>query len=244
IKDRVAPTIYLNAYFEHYQDGIPFDQIIDELIELYTCDTRLPQIDPELLAHFDRLRDKIAYKLIHTKSNEALLTDLPHIPYMDLSIVFYLFLEENEYGHMTVLIHHSHLKAWGSTIEELYALAKDNTPRLLPISLKNMLDVLKGIAKEHLGDDYREEFVNELISPDDQSPLYVLSNTSGLNGACTILYEQQLKSFADLLEQDLVILPSSIHEVLLVPYEEELCFEELASMVQHINQTEVPKADQ
>ncbi|MEG2349351.1 MAG: DUF5688 family protein [Hungatella sp.] len=244
IKDRVAPTIYLNAYFEHYQDGIPFDQIIDELIELYTCDTRLPQIDPELLAHFDRLRDKVAYKLIHTKSNEALLTDLPHIPYMDLSIVFYLFLEENEYGHMTVLIHHSHLKAWGSTIEELYALAKENTPRLLPISLKNMLDVLKGIAKEHLGDDYREEFVNELISPDDQSPLYVLSNTSGLNGACTILYEQQLKSFADLLEQDLVILPSSIHEVLLVPYEEELCFEELASMVQHINQTEVPQADQ
>ncbi|MEG2700536.1 MAG: DUF5688 family protein, partial [Hungatella sp.] len=54
----------------------------------------------------------------------------------------------------------------------------------------------------------------------------------------------QLKSFADLLEQDLVILPSSIHEVLLVPYEEELCFEELASMVQHINQTEVPQADQ
>lgn len=41
----------------------------------------------------------------------------------------------------------------------------------------------------------------------------------------------------------MIILPSSIHEVLLVVYEEELCMEELKEMVRHVNQTEVAKEE-
>ncbi|MBS5062662.1 MAG: hypothetical protein KHZ58_02695, partial [Hungatella hathewayi] len=51
------------------------------------------------------------------------------------------------------------------------------------------------------------------------------------------------KNFADLLEQDLLILPSSIHEVLLLPYAEDICMEDLFQMVRHVNQTEVPVED-
>lgn len=58
-----------------------------------------------------------------------------------------------------------------------------------------------------------------------------------------MLYEGILKDFAAVLEYDLIILPSSVHEVLLVPYEEDLCMEELKEMVRHINRTEVAKEE-
>lgn len=241
--DRIAPTIYLNAYYQQLEEGVPLDSILDEIFQVYTDSSVVPQVDPGILSDFPSLRPKVAYKLIHTESNQKLLATIPHMTYLDLSIVFYLFLEENEYGHMTALIHQSHMESWGTTIEELYQLASENTPKLLHADVKSMDDVMKELAQAKLGDDYDEAFIDELLAPTDAPPLFVLSNSAGLNGACSILYAGLLKNFADSLEQDLVILPSSIHEVLLIPYTEDICFDELLEMVRHINLTEVPVED-
>lgn len=241
--DRITPTIYLNAYYHQLEEGVPLDSILDEIFRVYTDNSVVPQVDPSFLSDFPSLRPKVAYKLIHRESNQKLLTTIPHMDYLDLSIVFYLFLEENEYGHMTALIYQNHMESWGTTMEELYQLASVNTPRLLHADVKSMDDVMKELAQAKLGDDYDEAFIDELLDPSDTPPLFVLSNSAGLNGACAILYENLLKNFADSLEQDLVILPSSIHEVLLIPYTEDICFEELLEMVHHINLTEVPVED-
>ena len=216
----VSPTIYLESYYERFQEGTSFNFIIQEILQIYQEHTAVTHLDFSILNDFSLLRDKVMYKLIHTASNRELLQDIPSIPYLDLSIVFYLFLEKNEYGQMTALIHNDHLESWNTCLEELYRLASANTPEFLPADLKPMSDVMKSIAQEQLGTDYREDFIDELMSSPDASPLYVLTNSSGICGACALLYPDQLKNFADMLESDLVILPSSIHEVLLVPYDD------------------------
>ena len=58
-----------------------------------------------------------------------------------------------------------------------------------------------------------------------------------------MLYPNILKNFAEQLDRDLVILPSSIHEVLLLPYDESILFRELSDMVSNINQNEVAVED-
>ena len=73
--------------------------------------------------------------------------------------------------------------------------------------------------------------------------LYVLTNSRGINGAACILYPRVLKEFAESLGEDLIILPSSIHEVLLTPSSVSLPPEELNEMVQAINQSDVPAED-
>ncbi len=239
----VSPTIYLESYYERFQEGTSFNFIIQEILQIYQEHTAVTHLDFSILNDFSLLRDKVMYKLIHTASNRELLQDIPSIPYLDLSIVFYLFLEKNEYGQMTALIHNDHLESWNTCLEELYRLASANTPEFLPADLKPMSDVMKSIAQEQLGTDYREDFIDELMSSPDASPLYVLTNSSGICGACALLYPDQLKNFADMLESDLVILPSSIHEVLLVPYDDHISFDELAHMVSHINRAEVPVED-
>lgn len=243
-KDMAAsPTIYLNSYYERYQEGISFSSIVNEILQIYQENSSVTHLDFSVLNDFSLLKDKVMYKLIHTASNKDLLADLPSIPYLDLSIVFYLFLEKNEYGQMTALIHNDHLASWNTCLEEIFQLASVNTPRLLPPELKTMAEVMKSIAKDHLGSEYREDLVDQLLSAPSVTPLYVLTNTAGISGACAILYPGQLKNFADMLGKDLVILPSSIHEVLLIPYEENISFDELARTVSHINRSEVPVED-
>ncbi len=67
-----------------------------------------------------------------------------------------------------------------------------------------------------------------------------MTNTAGINGACTILYPGILKNFSATLNQDLVIIPSSIHEVLLVPYDSTVSLDDLSNMVNQVNHAEVP----
>lgn len=241
--ESLSPTIYLNSYYERYQDGVPFDSIIKEILDIYQQNSSVTSLDFSILNDFSLLKEKVVYKLVHTASNEELLKDLPSVPYLDLSIIFYLYLEKNENGQMTALIHNEHLKLWNTCVQELYSLASANTPRLLPAELRSMAEVMKSIAKEHLGDEYREELIDDLLSAPTVSPLYVQTNSAGVCGACTILYPNQLKNFADMVEADLIILPSSIHEVLLLPYEASISFQNLTNMVSHINRSEVPIED-
>ena len=122
-------------------------------------------------------------------------------------------------------------------------MAKRNTKRLLPAKIRNLSEVMQGIAMEYIGSNYEKSVIDELLSTPSDIPLYVLSNHMGRNGAIAMVYEGMLKDFATVLDHDLIILPSSIHEVLLVPYEEELCMEELKEMVRHINRTEVAEEE-
>lgn len=242
-EQKVSPTIYLNSYYERYLEGIPFHSIVKEILQIYQNNTPVTDLDFSVLNDFSRLREKVVCKLIHTASNKELLNTIPSVPYLDLSIVFYLYLDKTDSGQMTALIHNDHMKAWSTDTEELYRLALVNTPKLLPAQLRSMTAVMKAIAREHMGSEYREEFIDDLLSASTVSPLYVLTNSSGICGACTILYPNQLKNFADMVEKDLVILPSSIHEVLLIPYNDTISFKELADMVSHINRSEVPVED-
>lgn len=241
---RVAPTIYLNPYYSLYEKGMTLDEITQDILSIYADNSNLPQIDTLSMTDFSSLKSKVIYKLVQTASNQELLKDIPHIPYLDLSIVFYLFLEETSSGQMTAMIHNDHQTLWDVSTNQLYELAKINTPKILPPTIKSMNDVMKEIAVDWLGDDYQEEYMDHLEDEDHLSPLYVLSNRSNLNGAAAILYQSVLKNFANFLEQDLIILPSSIHEVLLMPFDDIVDINSLNEMVISINQSEVPAEDQ
>ena len=78
-------------------------------------------------------------------------------------------------------------------------------------------------------------FEEEPSSP----PLYVLTNQSHLNGASVLLYKNLLKELSDTIDESFYILPSSIHEIILVPSGSSLSKTNLNLMVQDVNQKEV-----
>ena len=184
------------------------------------------------------------FRIIHSASNQVLLNDLPHLPYLDLSIVFFVFLERNEAGQMTALIHNEHMKRWNVSVNDLWNAASRNTPREYPAQIQSMADLLREIAQKNMGEHYDPELIQDLLDSDDAAPLYVLSNSNGLYGASCMVYQNVLKDFADHLQADLILLPSSVHEVLLTPNLEDSSYEDLSSMVTSINRQEVSPEEQ
>ena len=77
----------------------------------------------------------------------------------------------------------------------------------------------------------------------EPSGLSVLSNREGFHGAAAILYPGELKRAADQLQNDLVVLPSSIHEVLLLPDDPGQDYGMLTRLVQEINRNEVEQEE-
>lgn len=238
---QLAPTIYLDSYYLDFKHGLSFTRIIEDIMDVCKGNTDMTLKDIKILLDFNNLKDKVIYKLIQKAANEELLKDIPSYDFLDLSIVFYLILDENKYEQMTALIHNSHMDSWGTTKEELYQLARRNTPEMLPAQIKTMREVLKGILIENQW-DMGDGMIDELLGG-EQHPMYVLSNERQVNGACCILYDNCLEKFAMEQKADIIILPSSIHETLLIPEWEGASYEELSALVAEINQSEVDESD-
>lgn len=125
------------------------------------------------------------------------------------------------------------MEHWGIDVNELFDIASFNTPKLLESDIKNLSEIVENIMKNKGAD------VTFPIEYKDESPMYVLTNKLKLYGACCILYKHLLEEFASSVKTDLYIIPSSIHEVLLVPKREEYDKEYLSELVREVNTTEL-----
>lgn len=244
VSEKIAPTIYLNSFYEESESGVPLERLIQNILRIYHEHSSFPSDDMEQLFHPENLKEKLFYKLVHTDSNCTLLSDIPHISFLDLSIVYYVLLSEDSSGQMTALIHNQHLDSWNIPLNQLHHTAFFNTPLHFPPLIRKISDIILEISNPYVNTNDESIFVEDLQSATSGlPPLYILTNSSGMYGASCILYDGVLKNFASQLETDLIILPSSVHEVLLFPYSDTICFEDLRDMVSSVNQSEVPQED-
>ena len=221
----LAPCIYLEEPYDKYLSGICMEDIIKELQN--ACHfAPIPNFNANTFLELDFVKDKIVYKLINLATNKELLETIPYIPYLDLAIVFYVMLEKEDSHSSTLLVNYKLMKEWNVTTKELEELAKENTPNILPYKFTPMSDV-----------------ISELLGHEVDSPLevemYVLNNTQSSFGAITLLYDNVLENIEEKLQAGFYVLPSSIHEVLVVPMTSAISKNELIAMVESVNSTEV-----
>lgn len=252
-----SPTFYID---DLYRKGISRDEIRKITDTLYKRfqNAELKE-DPDLsdFTEFDRAKEKLAFKLIHAERNRELLKEIPHKLFHDLALVFYYTVQEAPfYGNAAILVYNSHLKQWKVSEQTLMQTALENTPALFPAVIENMQDVMQKILRDSLeedlpqgesgeeelfDEDWKEELTRQMLEGQagSPSPMYVLSNRQKLYGAACMLYPGILKNFAEQQGKDLYILPSSIHEVLLIPVEKEISHKELREIVTEVNRTQV-----
>lgn len=113
-KSNISPVLYLDEWYEFYLVGKSLSLIAEDIVKLYHQAADVSFTDTEMLLNYEKLQEKILYKLVNFKSNQSLLKDVPHIPYLDLAIVFYVLLDCKDSGMATVLIRNEHLKTWGA----------------------------------------------------------------------------------------------------------------------------------
>ena len=240
--ENITPTIYLNNYKEHFDSGRPLEDIIQEIISVYQSHRNPEHIMVHDFYDFDNLKDKIIIKVIGTDKNERLLNNIPHLIMGDLglAVIPYVMLQSDEQGNMGFQIQHNHLKVWDKTLTEIIELAAANTNKMYNFVVKNMNEILfESFGMDVLGCNTDIELQNF------DNPMYVLTDSGNKTlGASQLYLKDKIKEFADICECSLYILPSSIHELILIREDfAGICVQELKQMVQSVNATEVSDED-
>ena len=238
----ISPTIYLEEYYERFKKGGNIEQITEQIMELYQEVKFRHSWEGEFVQKYENIKDKIIYQLINRQANEELLKDIPHIPYLDLAIIFYVLIELDEAGERmaTMLIRKEHLGWWKVEAQEVYRMARNNTKKLLPYEFSTMYAVVEELLGE--GTDSGEAFSEEEME-NQKDDMYVLSNMIRNYGAAAILYEDRLEGIALYLKENFYVLPSSVHEVIIVPESRAPSREDLCAIVSEINRTQVKEEE-
>lgn len=231
-----TPVIYLEYYLEEYKKCGDLEVICRDIIYEYEFHKDDVSFGSSVRMEFENIKETICLKLINLKKNQELLEEIPYIVFQDLAIIFYVVLPE--IGENTsITINYHMMNSWDRNIamDELYSLALRNTQRIFKEEVMPMEDLIAEML--NMGIENRP-----IISErGDKKELfmYVATNMSKLNGATVVLYPRLLKDFADKIEGDFYILPSSIHETIFIPADDGTHVRELAAMVKDVNETQV-----
>lgn len=224
--DRISPTVYLEEPYRQYLAGTTLQEIADRIVELYWDQMKDFNLDIDSFKEFEYVRDRIFHKLINYEKNSKLLEDVPYFKWCDLAVVFYYAVEEELMGRASILIHNNHLVMWEQTADVLYQIAQRNMRQRMPELLMPMQDLV-------------EEMTGVKLHQKDEIRMYVLTNRAKINGASAMLYSDKIRELAKRLQTDIMILPSSVHEVLLLPDDHEQEYAFYRQMVEEVNTTQV-----
>ena len=210
------PVIYLEQYFSMYELGMPMDDVVYHVVMAYYRMCIDGDIDVSFIHKWETLKSRIIYKVISKKRNQELLQKVPYVDWLDeFAIVFYILMEKEE---GLVLLERDVCEHYDVDSDELWKVAKENTPKLLPI----YFEIAKMTEEE------------KKIVPIE---MYVLSNKARTFGAGTILYPDCLEKIADKLQSSFYILLSSVHELVIIPVTASITVEELKIISRRANES-------
>ncbi|MDE6874192.1 MAG: hypothetical protein K2P87_07015 [Lachnospiraceae bacterium] len=252
--EAAAPAIYLDEYYQDFCTGKCLGDIIRQV--LYTYHDSSDESKRQLFQDIDfsplAMKDKVILRIVNYERNSALLHNIPYIRILDLAVVFHFMVYQDEDGIGTVRFTREHFCSFSdssdgktpvfTTVGELYCLALENTQRLFPVKLSLLDDVLKALLAQR-GAPSIPFLSSHYSSGNREGKLFVLSNLCGINGSACILYPGILANLTKYFQSDFYILPSSIHELLLLPVTNSFQEDELNDMIREINLTQVPEEE-
>lgn len=244
--DHASPNIYVNAYYDDYQMGKPTSLIMEEIAYRYYKIKEENDIEILDMRNLKKIRENIVLRLVNYDKNREMLQTCPYKRYLDLAIVFRYMAGRDPVGVVSALIRNEEFAAWNISIEELYQIALFNTMREFPWHMDSLAKVIVDSFKKRLPEGATEELAEELSvleQTENGVSMFVLSNTAGVNGASCILYDSVLRNFARVQECNIFILPSSVHEVMLVPENAETEPQFLEELVEEANRSAVGLVD-
>ncbi len=237
---RISPVVYLDDFFQRYsEEDLSIDDIVTRVSEIYKTHAQDAQdINVCGLTEYDTIREQIVPAICNSERCTEYLKNAPHESLCDLSVYYRLLVDIGNDGEGSVLVNSNLMKLWGISYDELKEQAWNNIRKYNPPSFHTMSSILKEMMPGLDDDDSFDE---------DLAPgMNVLSNTSKCNGAIYMADTETLRSICDEMDSDLILLPSSRHEIIILPFSMADTLErcnEMQLMVSEINATTVSSED-
>jgi len=245
----ISPTIYLKPYYKlAIDEKESILDIADSIRCVYYDSKPSDDFNIESLLDYDGIKPYITYKLINYEKNTKRLKNLPNRKFLDLAIIYEIQLtsamlplrnlETIDDNTATITITNDLLSKWNISEDELYNIAKHNADRLNPPVVKSLMAFCESLLNNIDCEQCFEE--DELPVEMDA---YILTNNTGRNGATVMLYKNQLAILSNIMNDDLVIIPSSIHEVIVFRKGTKNNIDEWNSIIDTVNSTELDECD-
>ena len=221
----IRPTIYVDEMLDK-----TLEEAVNKIVDIYENTQKNPvQFNPEEFMTWDNIKTKLQLCL-QRKGNE----DIVKRDFLDLEEYIRVIVDVDANGTGSFKVQPSHLTMWGITEEQLFNAAWDCTkPTITETDMAKVMAEMMGITVEEL-----------LKGMEDMPMQIVLSNKSGINGAIAMKDTWLLSEIANRYKSDLAILPSSIHECIVMPIDETVNFIDLNDMVREVNKTELVPEEQ
>ena len=251
----IAATIYLDSYYEEYEEGTPLGEIVRRLIQAYEEHRPAEKLHLDFFRDYEQVRPRLACRLVNLEKNREMLEQVPHQVWLDLAVVPCCILLGDELGCACILIRYSHMRYWNIDEKELLEEARTNMRQILRPECVSMKDFLYEMMRQAVADQLpeaepgREAEQEQLLDriagllarqrDSGRKEMFILSNTQHFYGASVLLYPDVLEHLAG-GKRGFFILPSSVHEVLLLADTGKESRFELYRMVNEVNERNVP----
>lgn len=217
-----APTLYIERMYKEYMRGADYEEI-RKAVER-ALHSAADKAIPSELVHFDwdnreDISKRIVCRVVGVKENQELLAAVPHKKIMDMAITYNIFLKADDNGMYSMKITNELFSRLGIDIDELHTTAMENSQKLFPEDFFSFSDRM-GLGS-------------------DKETMYVLTNKQCLNGAACVFYPEALQGISERIGSDFFLLPSSIHEMIIIPDTGKVSISELRKIVKYVNETAV-----
>lgn len=224
-KVNISPTIYIESFYEAYEE-VGMESIIDTIEEIYEENKINYNFDINSILDYESIKENLRAKLINYELNREFLKEVPHRRFLDLAIIVYIEINDKVIADMaSVIVKNNILESWDISKEEMISIAIENSEK--NINIMNMSDIV------------------DLTFNKEEVNMYVATNHEMLNGAIAMVNIKKIKELADtLVAQELIIIPSSIHEIILVTLDDMMDDKTyIHDMIKSVNSSIVNKSD-
>lgn len=235
---RIAPTIYLETLEEEFDSGIiSANEAAEQIVSAFKREgdhDASPIVS--IFSDAEEIYRRVYPKVINAAKNEELLAMVSNIRFLDLAEIFLVKMEMGgNIGNVT--IKNDMVKMLDLDVERLEKAAYENM-------IKKGIDIrsLTSMIMDLIGntEDAQEALNGEMSG---NMPMTIVTNPEKYNGAYCLLCKDIFVEMSKKMGCDLYILPSSIHEVIVVPAYDRFDENELRNMVQDVNRTTVSSED-
>ncbi len=235
----IGVNIGVDKFYDAYENGTSYDAVVDRAAEVVSVGlAQRPDIDVASLTDYSQMKEKLAMEVVSTEANKEMLETVPHQNIEDMAVVYRFVLNSDDEGRSSILVTNQLLENMGVTPEQLHADAMENAPQIKPVEIKGMSEVMV----EMMGLEQAEMMGIVPMDPKDEQ-MYVASVPDKVHGAGVLAYQDFMDKAAEKAGGDFFILPSSIHELLIVPDNGKMELKDLEAMVREVNATQVAPAD-
>lgn len=235
----VAPTVYLEECYVDYLEGIPVDEIAHDIISVSVeAYKTAPKIE-DIPLNYEAVQNKLVVQLVDAEKNKARLKDLVYAGVGNgFVIIPYVVIREDADGSMRAAVTKSMAEEFNYNIEQVMDTALLNTVELYQPTFTGISSMMTIGNMGNQDNPMRADFV---IDPD--LGMYVLTNRVSTNGASALYYPGMKERIGELLGKNYYVLPSSIHEQIIVPEGTGPSLKDLQIMVKEANNTVVEPRD-